>query len=177
MIAEDYRDGAQGWVEPFAKPIIFADCDCCVSLVQLILHAILPVGPEVDVSFDVFVDTFKDGQSVGVRAEVFELAFGIHMAAKHAGCVRLSFADGGETDAYFDGAGAVMFNHFGGNQFFECLFGFLQISSGVAYWPGEMGSAAVVEERILKELPADMMAALNPTVVRSGAQLMTIISR
>jgi hypothetical protein len=127
------------------------------------------------VSFDLFIDRFEAGRSLGAGAKTFERVFGLHSTAVDDKFSRLSFSDGGGADAYFGESGAYMFNHFGGEEFFEHLFCFLRESRGIAYWPGEGCSAAVADESVLGELPGAMVAALNPTVVMSAAELMHVI--
>jgi hypothetical protein len=150
-----------------------------VGFIRATLRRWQNVSSGGDVSFDMFVDTFEAGRSVGASAEVFARIFGPHLTATDGKSehLRLSFSKGGGADAYVDGSGGCMFNHFGGDQFFECLFRFLQEIRGVAYWPAEGCSAAVADDLVLLELPADMVAALNPAVVRSGAELMKTVTR
>jgi hypothetical protein len=121
-------------------------------------------------SFDVFVDRFEAGRSIGACMDVFQRVLGPFETERDGSFRRLSFGDGADADAYVRGD-AHMFNHFGGTQFFDCLFEYIRQSRGVAYWPGEKCSAAIADHALFAELPSDMIEALHPVVVGSGAEL------
>ena len=122
-------------------------------------------------SFDLFVDRFEAGRSIGASAEIFEKVFGPYVIERDKTFRRLSLGEDAGTDAYLDGSGACMFNHFGGEHFFALLFQYLSEARSIAYWSGEGCSAAVVDPTLLGELPAEMIKALRPAVVRSSAEL------
>jgi hypothetical protein len=126
------------------------------------------------VSLDLFVDRFENGQSIGASTDEFERVFGPFEVERDETCSfrRLRFNDRGEADAYISGAGAFMFNHFGGEEFFERLFEFLAETGSVAYWPGADCAAAVASSMSLSQLPADMRRSLRPAVVHSHSELM-----
>jgi hypothetical protein len=129
------------------------------------------------VSFDLLVDRFEGGQQIGGGTEVFREIFGPHEAMKDGSFRRFSFDDGAAADAYLGENGGCMFNHFGGEQFFGCLFQYLLETRSVAYWSSLECCAAVTDRRTLPELPPDMRERLRPVVVRSAAELMQAVLR
>jgi hypothetical protein len=69
----------------------------------------------------------------------------------------------------------MMFNHCGGDMFFDAMYKLADQTKSVIFWPNSPSLVVVTDEAVLKELPADFPGVENPRVVRSGAEIIAAI--
>ena len=130
-------------------------------------------------SFNIFFQTFESGVVSTFPRALLESAVAPYIAHREAGCLVLSFGDAGEPEIYVDDAENVesfMVAHPPvAPIFWDMMFGLLQQTAGVLFWPG--GGCVVANARAAAELPADMVEALGPPIViGDGARIADLIS-
>ena len=131
-------------------------------------------------SSDIFLACVR-GESVEKFARtLFEEVFGRHAVAPAPGYLPKDFnyADGG-TQVYGaddDEIDGLMFNHFGGDTFFDALHELALRTRSVIYWPDEGVWAAVAEPTTISLLPAsfEREGPKAVCVVQNGRELQDV---
>jgi hypothetical protein len=131
-------------------------------------------------SFDVFFDSFRDGESVDIDPSIIEDAWGPYVVSREPTCWVLRFPDGGLTELY--GRIADPLSHFmiarppAHPAFWMGMLVILEKTLGVIHWPG--GGPVVGDPAAIGHLPADLIKALGqPIVVNQPGDILEAISR
>jgi hypothetical protein len=119
-------------------------------------------------SFDIFVQCFRNGGVATFKRAVVEEIFESFAVGygRHRTCVR--FPDGSGANIYLadgDELDSIMFNHCGGDAFFDALYQLTDRIKGVIYWPGVGVSSAITDAAVLEHLPADFVEGCGPPAV------------
>ena len=69
----------------------------------------------------------------------------------------------------------LMFNHCGGDMFFETMYKLADRTQSVIFWPNVPSLIVVTNEAVLKELEPDFPGIDNPRIVHSGADIVEAI--
>jgi hypothetical protein len=116
-------------------------------------------------SFDIFVQCFRNGEMATFKRTVFEEIFGPFIVSREPKFARVQFSDGGGAEIYLDDSdeqSSLMFNHCGGDAFFDALYQLTDRIKGVIHWPGEGPSSVVTDAAVLAHLPADFVEGVGP---------------
>lgn len=118
-------------------------------------------------SFDIFVQCFRNGEVATFKRAIVEEIFGPYAVARQAdeGIVRVKYPDGGGADVYGDNQPelrSISFDHCGGDAFFDALYLLADRIEGVIYWPGVGPSSAITDAAVLEHLPADFIEGCGP---------------
>jgi hypothetical protein len=131
-------------------------------------------------SFDIFVARFRDAKPSAFKRASFEKVFGKFIAEQRTDFVRLRYPNGG-AEVYVDDTddiGSVMFNHCGGDAFWEGVYQFAKEIDGVIWWPNVDHISAIASADILQHLPAMFVdEEAHPTVIANGQELLDAIGR
>jgi hypothetical protein len=131
-------------------------------------------------SFDIFLQCFRDGEMVNLDRAIFEEILGRDATEFSKSFDRVIYADGG-SDIYGakdeDEIGSLMFNHSGGDTFFERLHELADRTMSVIHWPSEPGVSAVTREETIPHLPDDFKETLPPQLVANGRELVECIRK
>ena len=153
-------------------------------------------------SFDIFLQCMRNGNVATFNRSIFEELFGAYVVARRPGFMRVDFnhipetpspveesdnvcrivdltkIDGGEI--YVDDSDEIdggMFNHCGGDRFWQALYELARRTGSVIYWPAEGPASAVADEAIIGHMPADMIKVVGPVqIVGSGSELAEYIA-
>lgn len=133
-------------------------------------------------SFDIFVARFHDAESIAFKRASFEEVFGKFVAEKQINFLRLRYPNqGGGAEVYINDAEeirSVMFNHCGGDEFWEGVYQFAKKIEGVIWWPNIDHISAVANADVLRHLPARFVDQdAHPTVIANGRELVEAIGR
>ena len=133
-------------------------------------------------SFDIFVQCFRNGEVATFERAILEEIFGPHVVDRRLNFMRAEFPDrGGGADVYSgdeDDLRSVMFTHGGGHALFDAIHRLVDGIAGVVYWPDIGPCSAVTDSATLPHLPADFLEACGPPVVaKSGAEIIAAIER
>lgn len=116
-------------------------------------------------SFDIFVQCFRDGEAVTFKRAIFDEIFDRFAVTREAKFMRVEFPDGGGADIYVDEGDAldsVMFNHCGGDAFFDALYQLADRVKGIIYWADEAPCSAITDAAVLEHLPEDLVEGVGP---------------
>ena len=133
-------------------------------------------------SFDIFVARFQDAKPTQFKRACFEEVFGKFIVERETHFVRLRYPNqGGGAEVYIDDADdieSVMFNHCGGDEFWEGVYQFAKRIDGVIWWPNIEHISAVASADLLRHLPARFVDQdAHPTVIANGHELVEAIGR
>jgi hypothetical protein len=123
-------------------------------------------------SFDIFLQSFKDGEATQGNPEAARLALEPYLAgALEEGYARIRTADG-EADVYGVGSDSLMFNHAGGESIWQVMVDVARAAEWVIMPVGF--PVCVMREDMISELPAELQDAA--LVISSGADLRDAIA-
>ena len=130
-------------------------------------------------SFDIFLQCFRNGQPAPISLELFESIFLPHDTHPEAyeddpGYLTLEYPDGGGGVLHCDGIatrGGMMFNHCGGKSFWDDIYRLADRTGSVIYWPSPGPHGVVTREEVLKELPQDGFDLSVIKVVRNSEEI------
>jgi len=71
--------------------------------------------------------------------------------------------------------GHVMFNHCGGDMFFDAMYKLADQTRSVIFWPNAPSLVVATNEAVLTELEPDFPGIDNPRIVHSGADIVAAI--
>ena len=134
-------------------------------------------------SFDIFLQHFQNGEVATWQRSVVEEIFGRYVIdrEKANGFMRVEFPDGSGSDIYTskdDEVDCMMFNHSGGQGFFDALWELANRIHGCVCWPAVGPSLVITDASTLTHLPADMIEAVGPPlIVKSGSDIIAAIER
>ena len=132
-------------------------------------------------SFDVYVQWFRDGASDGVPEERVRDSFGDALKVEDDLGWRLSYADDMTSDIYLsrrdDGSveGITVNRPVGAHELWRALYDLLALQNAVFYFPGSRLFVRAAEAGV--HLPAEMVEALGPpTCVTSPDDLLRVLT-
>ena len=133
-------------------------------------------------SLDFFVDCFANGQPKAFKRSAFDSIFGEYVVERTVGFSRLRYPDqAGGAEVYIDDAdeiGCVMFNHCGGDLFWQGVYELVKAIDGVIWWANVDHISAVASVDVLKQLSAIFVDEnANPAVIANGQELVEAIGR
>lgn len=119
-------------------------------------------------SFDIYVQCFRDGELVPYDRAIFDEIFGPWVFAREADFVEVGFADGSGGQIYVDDTpeiDSITVNRGGGEAFTAALFELMKRTGSVLYWPG--GGCLVTDPSFVNCLPQDWVEHLGTPIVIS----------
>lgn len=132
-------------------------------------------------SFDIFLQSDRDGRSAPWKREIVEEIFGRYVVHREDdyGFIRLEFPDGGGSEVYMgrdDDIKSMMFNHSGGHDFFEALYQLTDCIRGYLLWPADPPFFVITDPVTVTHVPSGMLeAGFVPLLVKSGAEIIAAI--
>ena len=126
-------------------------------------------------SFDVFLQCCRDGEPAKFPRAIFEEIFGPYIASRSAHFVRVEYPDRACADIYLgdeESIDGMMFNHFGGDAFFDGLYSITDRVEGVVLWPDAAPNCAVTDVATLIHLPEDLIRTCGPAIVVGDGKAM-----
>jgi hypothetical protein len=131
-------------------------------------------------SFDIFLQCYRNGEPATFKRSVVKEIFGPH-AYGDPDFSNVTFPDGSGSCVYVtdaDDIQGMMFNHCGGNDFFQALYKLADRTKSVILWPDTRPSFAITDEATLAHLPLDFEQDFGPgQIVRNGRELQEYIFR
>src|SRR5579871_4521263 len=107
-------------------------------------------------SFDIFVQCFRNGDVAMFKRSVFEEIFGRFTVSREPNFALTKFPDGSGADIYVDDSDeldSIMFNHCDGDAFFDALYQLTDRIKGIIYWADEAPCSAITDAAVLEHLP------------------------
>ena len=130
-------------------------------------------GDDYWVSFDIFLQSFKDGVAAAGNAEAARQVLETYLAkVPDEGYALVRTADG-EADVYGVGSDSLMFNHAGGVLIWQVMVDVAKAADWVIMPVG--CPVCVVRAEMIRELPAGLKD--DAVVINSGADLREVIAR
>jgi hypothetical protein len=134
-------------------------------------------------SFDIFLQCFRDGEPTSFKREIFEAIFLPHCQnvgayKRDPSFLRVDYPGGSGSDIYCGkdaDISCLTFNHGGGEPLFRSMYELAKQTKSVIYWPGDTPCAVVTEEATRIDLPEDFPDKDAAPVVRSGADIIKVI--
>jgi hypothetical protein len=130
-------------------------------------------------SFDLFLQSFKDGAPTTFPTALIEKGFGPYAAIREPRCWVLRYPNGGYGELYVDAAQESL-GHFmvarppDSPEFWRALLDLLQQTSSCLYWPG--GGPVIANPTVRNHLPPDMIQSLGePIFVSAPEQIVEAI--
>jgi hypothetical protein len=132
-------------------------------------------------SFDIFVIKFKNKEALRFKRASFEDIFGHHAIKREQGFMRIVYPDKGGADIYVqDGEeiGSVMFNHCGGEMFWQDLYEFMKRAELALYWFDLPPCCAIPSEAMMADLSFEFLESVHtPSVVHNGKEVTEAFGR
>ena len=132
-------------------------------------------------AFDIFLICIRNGEAASFKRSVLQEIFG---PAAHGDpdFSNVTFPDGSGSCVYVTDADDIqhmMFNHCGGDDFFQALYELADRTKSVVCWPDTRPSSAITDQATWDHLPENFKeASLGPAqLVRSGRELEAYIFR
>lgn len=124
-------------------------------------------------SFDIHIICMRDGEGSSFTRNLFEEIMGRGAIDPKFPLETVSYADGRSEiyGAQDDNLGGAMFNHFGGDTFFNRLWELADRTGSFIWWPDTKRSVAITRPEINSHLPKDIPGSMGrPYLVRSGRE-------
>ena len=135
-------------------------------------------------SFDVFVQCFRDGKVATFERSILEEIFGPYASQRGSKgeIERVDYPDGGGGAEIYgakkDSLTSIMFTHGGGDSLYDSIYQFADCIKGVVYWASPPPCSAVTDPETLSHAPASFLEACGPAVIaKSGAEIIAAIER
>lgn len=129
-------------------------------------------------SLDIFMQAYRSGEPTTFKRMVMDQVFGANLSINEDDFARVGFTDGSGGQMFFsegDDLHGVMFNHCGGEAFWNALFDLLKRTGSVLFWPGG-GGYLVADMAVVAHLPRGMVAESDTvTLVTSGTEIFKAI--
>ncbi len=134
-------------------------------------------------SFDIFMQCFRNGEPAPISRELFESIFLPHATHPESykadpGYFTVKYPDGSGGAIYCDDvekSGCVMVNHCGGKSFWADFWELADHTGSVIFWPSEKAESVVTNEATLKELPKDVPDFAAAKIARDGDEVAAVI--
>jgi len=131
-------------------------------------------------SFDIFLSCMNNDGAQTFKRQVAQEVLGRGAVNEASALYNVEYPDGsgssviGEEDEDIDG---LMFNHSGGDTFFERLWELADRTGSIIFWPGEDTPVAVTRPDMLQHIPRDDEGRpMDPQfVVKNGKELQEVI--
>ena len=132
-------------------------------------------------SFDIFLLCLRNGEAATFKRSVVAEIFGPH-AYGDPDFSNVTFPDGGGSCLYVDDGDdiqCIMFNHCGGDDFFQALYDLADRTKSVIFWPDTRPSSAITDEATWAHLPQNFKeGSTGPAqLVHNGRELEEYIFR
>jgi len=133
------------------------------------------------VSFDIFLQCFRNQELAGFDRAVFDEIFGPYIVERDETFVRLCYPDRGCADIYVRDTPTIdsmMINHFGGEMFFEGLYELAQRTGSLIHWPSEEDASVVTDRETWTHIPTVFTNEdAHPTLASNWRQMVDAIER
>jgi len=136
------------------------------------------------VSFDVFVQCFRNGEIATFKRAILEEIFGPYATQRgpRGEIKRVDYPDrAGGAEVYGgdeEDLNSVMFTHLGGEPLYDGIYRLADRIMGIVYWADVPPCCAVTDAATLLHVPADFIEGCGPAVVaKSGAEIIAAIQR
>lgn len=133
-------------------------------------------------SFDIFMQPFRNGQPAPFDRSLIKEAFGPDAKVGDGEISDIVYPEGDRAEVF--GAeeptiqSGLMFSHAGGDRFFEGLWRLAERTGSIIYWPDEGPQCAVTNADTIKHIPTEMLETIGPAeVVHNGRELSAYIAR
>ena len=131
-------------------------------------------------SFDIFVQCFENGEPKAFKRSIFDDIFGPRVVRRKP-VLKIAYPDSGGADIYIadaDEIESIMFNHCGGDAFFEDRYELLKRARAVVYWSDLPPNCAIPDKEVMAELSDDFIKSVKgPSVVHNGKGIVEAIGR
>jgi hypothetical protein len=131
-------------------------------------------------SFDIFVIKFSNKEVMMFKRSIFEDIFGPHVIQRDP-VIRIAYPDRSGAEIYVqdgDEIGSAMFNHCGGDMFFQDLYEFMKRGNLALYWADLPPCCAIPNEAMLADLSEAFLKSVHtPSIVHSGRDIVAAIGR
>ena|SRR5579863_3815512 len=122
-------------------------------------------------SFDIFLAHFENGEVRTFKREIFDRLFGAFtVGTPEPKFMRVRFPDGGGADIYVENKSdlsGMMFNHCGGDAFYDALYELIRQTGSVVFWPGVGRTSVIADPAVVEHLPANFIESCGqPVLVR-----------
>lgn len=132
-------------------------------------------------SFDIFVIKFQNKEVTKFKRSIFEGIFGPYVVYRQPRFMRVVYPDRSGADIFVqdgDEIGGAMFNHCGGEAFWQGLYELMTRVGAAVYWPDLPPRCVIPNEAMLADLSADFLNTVKmPRVVSSGREIVEEIKR
>jgi hypothetical protein len=132
-------------------------------------------------SFDIFVQCFRNKEPATFKRAIFDEIFDSFVVDQRKHFLRVRYPDGSGSDIYVDdddNLESIMFNHCGGDAFFEALYLLAKRTKAVIFWPNVDHISVVTDAETLQHLPSKFVDEDGrPEVVSNGEAITDAIRR
>ena len=133
-------------------------------------------------SFDIFLQCFRNGEPEPIPREVFESIFLPHAThpdayKKDTGYMTVEYSDGSGASIYCGGdndeeRSSIMFNHCGGNAFSDDMYKLAHLTRSIIYWLSENPIYLYTHPAVPAELKGmEYFEEARSVLIRSGADI------
>ncbi len=128
-------------------------------------------------SFDIFLQCFRNGEAATFKRSVFNEIFETETDPRYPDFEQPRYPDGSGGDIYVDehDIQCIMFNHCGGEMFWAKVYELLYVTQSLIFWPAGGPGFVVASTAALKHLPADLSEDIEVKVVHNARELETLI--
>lgn len=133
-------------------------------------------------SFDIFLACLNNGDMQAFKRELAQEILGRGAVDEGGALERVEYPDGSGSDVYCDegtdNLSGAMFNHSGGDTFFERLWELADRTGSMIFWPGDGSPVAVTRPEMLPYIPKNEDGEpMEPQfVVKNGKELQDAIA-
>lgn len=107
-------------------------------------------------SFDIFLQFYRNGEPATFKRSVFDEIFETETDQNDPDFVQPEYPDGSGGDIYVgeNDIQCIMFNHCGGDIFWAKVYELLYVTQSLVFWPAGGPAAVVGRADALKHLPS-----------------------
>jgi hypothetical protein len=134
-------------------------------------------------SFDIFLQCFRNGEPEPIPREVFDAIFApqdahSHLREKDPGYIVVGYPDGSGGAVYCGGnkdgkdTSNMMFNHCGGEAFFNDMYELARRTRSIIFWPSENPIYLYTDPSVPAELKGmEYFEEARSVLIRCGADI------
>ena len=122
-------------------------------------------------SFDIFMNPYLNGKPAPFDRSLIREAFGAEACSGADEIWNISYPDqsGGQVyGADEETVESLMFNHCGGDRFYEGLLRLAERTNSIIFWPTPESMAVVTSEKVRTHIDPEMLAAFSRVEVVNG---------
>lgn len=122
-------------------------------------------------SFDIFVQRFRNDALAKYPRAFVEKAFASFIKSRHEKCWELEFCGRSGPTIFIDNEVEIdgfSVNNPGDDEFWQALVRLLQDTGCLLHWPG--GGAVVTDEALIAHIPADFIEGLGTPIVTTDLE-------